>query len=99
MLRSFCESFVSGFLILINHFVHKTRTKFVNKENVAVVKMTSTWSSEIFRSYKLVKGHRHRSKLPLPVCLVGGPKHEAPENSDNFIYKTANFKSGCADFL
>ena len=91
MLRSFCESFVSGFLILINHFVHKTRAKFVNKENVAVV--------EIFRSYKLVKGHRHRSKLPLPVCLGGSPKREAPESSDNFIYKTANFKSGCADFL
>ena len=78
---------------------NQARTKFVNKENVAVVEMTSAQSSEICQSYKLVKDHGHRSKLPLPVCLGGGPKREAPENSDNFIYKTANFNTDCADIF
>ena len=61
--------------------------------------MTSTWSLEISRSYKLVKGHRCRSKLHIPVKLGGGPKCEAFESFDNFIYKTANFNADCVDFF
>ena len=38
------------------NFVCCTREKVINKENVTVVKITSTWSSDIGRSYKLVKG-------------------------------------------
>ena len=59
--------------------------------------MTSTCSLEISRSYKLVKGHRRRGKLPIPVSLGGGPNPEACESSDNFIYKTANFNADCVD--
>ena len=47
--------------IFFKNFVVKARAKFVYKENVTVVEITSTWSSNIRRSYKMVKSRRHRS--------------------------------------
>ena len=47
--------------IFFKSFVHQTRSKFVNKENGTVVKITSTQPLGIRWNYKLVKDHRHRS--------------------------------------
>ena len=44
--------------MFFKNFVHKTRAKFVNKDIITVVELTSTWLSDIGRSYKLVKGYR-----------------------------------------
>ena len=55
--------------------------------------------SKICWSYKLVKGHRHKNKLPLPVSPSGDPNGEISERSNIFIYKTTNFNADCVDFF
>ena len=47
--------------ISFKNFVRKARAKFVNKANVTVIEVTSTWPSDITRCYKLVKSRRSRS--------------------------------------
>ena len=51
--------FKNFFIILFEFF--KTRAEFVNKRNVAVFEIASTWLSDIRQSYKLVKDCRHRN--------------------------------------
>lgn len=60
------ENFAKVFYVIFlftffKNFVCNIRAKFVNKENVTVIEITSTWSSNIGWSYKLVKGCRRRN--------------------------------------
>ena len=99
--------------IFFNNFLRKTRAKFGNKENATAVEITSSWSSDIRQSYKLVKDRRRKMSnstedlgfcnLTLPMSPTQssdrGPKGEVSESSNNFVYKCAHFNSHCIDFF
>ena len=77
-------------------------TKFVNTENAILVEITSIWSSDIRRSYKLVKSRKSRSVHF--NCSSGDAVNshwvqgEALVEVQKMInYKTAYFNADCVD--
>ena len=81
-------------------------TKFVNTENAILVEITSIWSSDIRRSYKLVKSRKSRSvhfncssgdAVNYPSHWVQGEALVEVQKMIN--YKTAYFNADCVDLF